>query len=233
MRACAAAALSLLALAGGGTAHAAKVPATVNVGLGPSVTWLGNPGESPLAPALGFTLMAEGWVGKKALRSKAVMRQVPRQYRGLVKSMPDAHIVPLPAMLVPDIVALAPLPAGGGEAAAGPSILPVSWAPIDISLLHRAKAKGPHITLDAQPRISWLRLEDGDGTRGNAVWLGAAAGPVVQTNLARRVGVAVGGHWGAGYVPAPKAALDGYSRPWMHVDTFARLQLRFPIEVDL
>jgi hypothetical protein len=225
---------SLLALSLAGPAWAGKVPATVNVGLGPNVVWLGNPGDAPLAPSVGLTLMAEGWVGKKALRSKAVMRQVPRQYRGLVKSMPDAHIVPLPAMLVPDIVGIAPVPAlalGGG--APGPTVVPVSWAPIDVSLVHRAKAKGPHVTFDAQPRVSWLRMEDAAGARGNAVWLGAAAGPVVQSNLARRVGLAVGGHWGAGYVPAPKVALDGYARPWMHVDAFARLQLRFPIEVDM
>jgi hypothetical protein len=210
------------------SARAGKVPATVNVGVGPTVTWLGDPGNGPMARSVGVSFMAEGYVSKKTLRSKKVMRRVPRKYRGFVKSLEDAHVVPLPLMLVPDIVALAPIPVADDP---GPSVMPVSWAPITVSLIH--KTKGPHIVLDVQPRVSWLRMEDASEKTANAVWLGGALGPEFQSSLKRRVGVALGGHAGAGWVPQPKETLQGYHRPWLHTDAYARLQLRFPIAVDM
>jgi hypothetical protein len=219
-------ALALLALSS--TADAAKVPATVNIGLGPTVAWVGNPGAGPITPSVGVALQAEGWVSKKTLNSRKVKRRVPKQYRGMLKGMPDAHVTPLPVMLIPDVVGLVPLPA---EDATAPSAMPVSWSPLGISLVH--KVKGPHVVFDLQPRVSWLRLEDAAGTKANTAWLGATVQPEVQTNMKKRVGVAVGGHVGGGWVPEPKATLQGYAMPWMHADGYARLQLRVPIEVDL
>lgn len=216
------------ALAWPSAALAGKIPATINVGIGPTVAWLGDPTAGPMAPSVGVAVLAEGWVSKKTLRSKKVMRRVPRQLRGMVKGMPDAHITPLPVMLVPDIVAVAPL---APPTASRPSVAPVSWSPLGLSLVHRTK--GPHVVLDAQPRVSWLRLTDAQGATAHTAWLGASLQPEVQTALRKRAGVAVGGHVGAGWVPEPKTALQGYTMPWLHTDLYARLQLRFPIEVSL
>lgn len=210
------------------TALAGSVPATVNIGIGPTMAWMGNPGAAPLSRSVGVALVAEGWVSKKTLRSRKVRRRVPKQYRGMLKGMPDAHVTPLPVLLIPDIVGIAPLRSEGETA---PSVVPTSWSPLGLSLIH--KTKGPHIVFDVQPRISWLRLEDAEGTKANAVWLGATVQPEVQTNLKKRVGVAVGGHVGGGWVPEPGTTLVDYAAPWLHTDAYARLQLRFPIEVDL
>ncbi|MFT4628569.1 MAG: hypothetical protein ACI8PZ_007265 [Myxococcota bacterium] len=214
-------------LAASPAAHAGKVPVTVNIGLGPMVSWLGNPANGPMARSYGASIMAEAWVDKKTLHSKKVMRRVPSQFRGMVKNMDDAHITPLPLMLVPDLVGIGPLPP---KDATGTSVVPVSWSPISISLIHATK--GPHVVLDVQPRVSWLRMADAD-ERASSVWLGAALQPEVQTSLEGRVGFAVGGHGGAGWVPALKKDLDGYAMPWLHLDGYARLQVRVPIEISM
>ena len=218
--------LMLLALAS--TAEAGKVPATVNIGVGPTVALLGNPLDGAMTPSVGVSLQAEGWVSKKTLRSKKVMKRVPKQYRGMVKGMPDAHVTPLPVMLIPDIIGIVPIKT---EAATGPTVIPVSWSPISASFVH--KVSGPHVSIDVQPRLSWLRLEDTAGTKANTAWLGATLQPEIQSNMTRRIGMAVGGHVGGGWVPEPTTALQGYTAPWMHADGYARLQLRVPIEVSM
>jgi hypothetical protein len=210
------------------TATAGSIPATVNIGIGPTMSWLGAPGEAPLSRSVGVALLAEGWVSKKTLRSRKVKKRVPKQYRGMLKGMPDAHVTPLPVMLIPDLVGIAPLRAEGETA---PSVVPTSWSPLSLSLIH--ETKGPHMVFDVQPRVSWLRLEDSAGTKTNAAWLGASVQPEIQTHMKKRVGVAVGGHVGGGWVPEPKTTLVDYAAPWLHTDAYARLQLRFPIDVDL
>ena len=211
----------------GALASAAKVPATVNIGLGPSVVWLGDPSTGTLSRSVGLSLMAEGYVDRKTLRSKKVIKRVPRQYRSMVRGMPDAHVVPIPAMVIPDVVGLVPL----GDTGEQPQLMPVSWAPIGVSLLH--KTDGPHVVLDAQPRLSWIRSSDPQNGDAHTAWLGATLQPEFQTAMSQRVGVAVGGHIGAGWSPSPYEDAAPWIMPWMHADSYARLQVRVPIEVSL
>ena len=210
------------------TASAGKVPATVNVGIGPTMAWLGDPLSGVMTPSVGVSLQAEGWVSKKTLRSKKVMKRVPKQYRGMVKGMPDAHVTPVPVMLVPDIVGILPLTS---EDSTAPSVVPVSWSPLSASFLH--EAKGTHVSVDVQPRLTWLRMEDAGGQKANAAWLGATLQPEIQTAMKRRLGVAVGGRLGGGWVPEPTTPLQDYTAPWLHADAYARLQVRIPIEVSM
>ena len=55
----------------------------------------------------------------------------------------------------------------------------------------------------------------------------------LQTNYKKKVGMALGGHAGAGYATLSSEGNAGYERPWLDLGLYARLQLRFPIEVNL
>ena len=205
-------------------AAAAKLPATINVGIGPTVGTVGNPkGNLPLSA--GLALQVEGWVSGKTLHSKKVMRRVPKSYRSLVRKMDDAHVVPLPVWVLPDRVWL------GSLDSSTPTLTGASWSPLNLSLLH--KAEGLHATFSVAPRVSWLRFSAPGQDPVHQAWLGGSLGPEIQTNLQKRVGVALGGCWGAGASKAQPSAGGHDLRPWMMADAYARLQLRFPIEVNL
>ena len=90
------------------SAWSAKVPATINIGIGPTVGTVMNPALAGPAPlSVGVALRAEGWVSKKTLHSKKVLKRVPRKYRGMVRNMYDLHVVPMPVWVVPDTAFLA------------------------------------------------------------------------------------------------------------------------------
>jgi hypothetical protein len=62
------------------TATAGKVPATVNIGVGPTIGTVWMPSVSGPPPlSVGIALRAEGYVDKKTLHSKKVMRRVPKK----------------------------------------------------------------------------------------------------------------------------------------------------------
>jgi len=205
------------------SAFALKVPATVNIGIGPTVGTMGNPQASQWSPSWGVALMAEGYVDRKTLHSKKVMRRVPKQYRGMVRNMDDAHVVPLPVLLLPDSLMLAPI---GSQ---NVSILPVSWAPIELSVMH--KTKGWHRTAGLQLRGAYLRTERANGYEGKGGWFGATLATDIQSPYKERVGVALGGHAGPG-APLLDTKPLGIEAPWLNLGAYARLQLRFPIEVE-
>ncbi|MEL6347556.1 MAG: hypothetical protein AAFV53_30895 [Myxococcota bacterium] len=209
-------------------AHAAKIPVIVNVGIGPTIGVVGGAGQFS-APSLGLALQAEGWVSKKTLRKKKVRRRIPKQYRGMVRDMPDLHVRPLPTLLIPDAVFIGPVQDEGA------ALRGASWSPISMALVHQGRAKGPHVSVSVAPRIAWLNLSGaGGGDAINQGWLGASIDPEVQTNQRERVGFALTGSVGAGWTPDVSDAnigLDG--RPWLMISGGARLQLRFPMKIDI
>ncbi len=204
----------------------AKVPATVNIGIGPTVGTVMRPGaEGPAPVSVGLALVAEGWVSGKTLHSKKVMKRVPRKYKGMVKSMDDLHVVPLPAMVVPDQVLLMPL----NEEKAGIGVQAVGWTPISMAVVH--KVKPMHVQVSAAPRVAWVGLRpDSESERDHLGWLGLDIAPEVQSAMTRKVGFAAGGNIGPGLA---LGASDRASAPWLWADAYLRLQLRFPIEVDM
>ncbi len=205
------------------SAFALKVPATVNIGIGPTVGTMGNPQASQWSPSWGVALMAEGYVDRKTLHSKKVMRRVPKQYRGMVRNMDDVHVIPLPVMLLPDSLMLAPI---GSPTV---SILPVSWAPLDLWMMH--KTKGWHRTAGVQLRGAYLGAEGANGYEGDGAWLGATLATDIQSPYKQRWGIALGGHAGPG-APLLELKALGIDAPWLNLGAYARLQLRSPIEVE-
>jgi len=214
---------TLLAL--GLSAQAAKIPVTVNIGIGPTIGTVGTTGGL-MAPSLGLGLQLEGWVSKKTLRSKKVRRRVPKQYRGMVRGMDDLHARPLPTWVVPDTALIAPLQEG-------PAVRGASWAPISVALSHRAKAKGPHWSLSVSPRIAWLNLSADGAETTNQGWYGASIDPDLQSNMKNTVGVAVAGSIGAGWTGEPSSAYGLDGRPWLMASGTVRLQIRVPIKIKL
>lgn len=220
--------LTVLTLLCALTAHAAKIPVVVNVGIGPTVGTIGAPGGF-MAPSVGIALQAEGWVSKKVLRSKKVRKRVPQQYRGMVRQMDDLHARPLPTWVIPDAAFIGPLQE---DAAA---LRGATWAPISVLLGHSAKNSKPHWGLGVSPRVAWLNLVPDDGADPiNQGWYGASIDPEIQTNMKQTLGVAVGGSVGAGWtseVTDPALGLEG--RPWLMMSGHLRLQVRFPMEINL
>ena len=218
--------LPLLLLLLSSAAQAAKIPVIVNVGVGPTVATVGNPTSGSMPVSAGLSLQVEGWVSRKTLRSKAVRRMVPQQYRGMVKQLEDLHVTPLPLWVVPDEIFLTSLDD------ARPTLRGASWAPWSVQLLH--SPKGPHTSLSLAPRVSWLSLSAPGVAAQGLPWLGASLDPEVQTKMNQRVGVAVAGSVGAGWTPALEspAALGMAGVPWLQASGSVRLQLRFPIEVQ-
>lgn len=204
-------------------AEAKKIPVTVNVGIGPTLSAVGSPSGGMLTAA-GLSLQVEGWVSRKTLRSKAVKKRVPKQYRSMLNSMDDLHVVPLPLWVVPDTAWLASLDEDA------PALRGASWAPWSMHLFHKVGA--PHVSVAVAPRVSWLRLSEGSAEPENHPWLGLSLEPEVQTKMRKQVGVAVGGSLGAGYAPEISGyGIDG--RPWLHASGSVRLQVRVPIKVKL
>lgn len=222
---CTAALSPALAAAGG------KVPATVNIGFGPTVgtVWMpGNTGPTPIS--VGVALRAEGWVSKKTLHSKKVMRRVPRKYKGMVKSMDDLHVVPLPVGLIPDQAMVAPVNKDTADA----TLRAVGWTPVSIYLAH--KVKPSHRVIGAAPRIGWVQTDltpDDDNAPANHLYLGLDLAPEFETAMKKKVGVAVGGNMGPGIVTNSPFAGDDGATFGVWVDGFVRLHVRKPIKVKI
>ena len=206
-------------------ARAAKVPVIINIGVGPSVGVVGSPG-SWAAPSLGLSLQVEGWVSRRTLRSKTVRRNVPSQYRGMLKQMEDLHVIPLPLWVVPDTAFVSPM------SSEGPALQGASWAPWSVQLAH--EAKGAHRSLSLAPRVSWLHLANPGADAIDQAWLGASLDPEIQTKMRRRVGLAAHGSLGAGWSPeitSPNVDLSGV--PWLQATGSVRLQIRIPFDYNL
>jgi len=203
---------------------AAKVPAVINIGIGPTIGTVMNPSAAGPAPlSVGVALRAEGWVGGKTLHSKKVMKRVPRKYRGMVRQMDDLHVVPLPVMLVPDTVFVASVKP---EA---PTMRGAGWTPVSLYLAH--KVKPMHTSLAASPRLGWVQYSEEEADPVNLGWLGIDLSPEVQSPIKKKVGVAVGGNAAAGFATEP-VGLDE-TLPWLWLDGYVRLQLRFDYTADI
>lgn len=197
---------------------AAKVPAVINIGIGPTLGTVMNPSaEGPAPLSVGVALRAEGWVGGKTLHSKKVMKRVPRKYRGTVRNMDDMHVVPLPAMAVPDTVFVASV---RPEA---PTVRGVGWTPVSLYLAH--KLKPMHTLLAVSPRLGWVQHSEEQVDPINLGWLGVDLSPEVQSPMRKKVGVAVGGNAAAGFATEPVGPSE--TLPWLWLDGYVRLQLRF------
>ncbi len=206
-----------------GLAAAVKVPATVNIGLGPTVGALANPLSGAFEPAWGLSLQVEGHVSGKVLHSRKVMRRVPKAYKKRVREMDDAHVVPLPVMLIPDTVMF------GGLGTRAVEVLPVSWSPVELYLAHHTG--GLHRQVGLQLRGSWLRVKDEDAGPANGFWLGATIAPEIQSPYKQRVGFALGGRIGPGLPVVFGGAPTHKETLWLDMAAHGRLELRFPIEV--
>lgn len=222
---------ALVALALPVSAGAAKVPATVNIGIGPTIgtVWVRSMAGPPPV-SVGVALRAEGWVSKKTLQSKKVMRRVPRKYKGMVRSMDDMHVVPLPVALLPDQALVVPV---GGEADE-PSVRAVGWTPISLYLSHAVQPV--HASIGAAPRVGWVQV-DGDPSDDldptHHAWLGLDLNPELESAMRRIVGVAVGGNVGPGLVVGDPAAQSGGASVGLWADAYLRVQVRKPIKVSI
>ena len=218
-------------LAGSSNALGAKVPAKVNIGFGPTIGTVWMPAAAgPVPVSVGVALRAEGWVSKKTLHSKKVMRRVPRKYKGLVKGMDDLHVVPLPVALVPDQAMVLPV----NQSTAERSLRAVGWTPISLYLVHNSRPS--HRTVAVSPRLAWVSLDPStpeDASTTHHLYAGIDLGPEFETSMQSNVGVAVGGNVGAGWVTGtPIPGQDGGTHAvWL--DGFVRLQLRKPIKVKI
>jgi hypothetical protein len=211
------------------TAQAKKIPVVVNIGIGPTLAAVGSP-SGGMSTSAGLSLQVEGWVSKKTLRSKAVRRRVPSQYRGMLKKMDDLHVVPLPLWVVPDAVWLAELPLLDDSPEA--TLQGASWAPWSVHLAH--STEGLHSTVALSPRVSWLRYSTEGEDPLNVPWIGASLDPEIQSNMSNQVGFAAAASIGAGYAPeldTPELGLSG--RPWLQASASLRLQIRVPIKIQL
>lgn len=215
-------ALTLTALTS--SAQAAKVPAIINVGMGPTIGTVMSPSAQGPAPlSVGVALRAEGWVSGKTLRSKKVMKRVPRKYRGMVRNMDDMHVVPMPVWLVPDTVFVASVKP---EA---PTMRGVGWTPVSVYLMH--KVKPMHTSVALSPRLGWVQYAQPQADPLNMGWFGVDLNPEVQSRMKRKVGVAAGGNAAVGYATQPIDAAG--QRPWLWLDGYLRLQLRFDYSADI
>ena len=218
----------------GASAEAAKVPATVNIGIGPTVGTVVVPGlPEPVGWSVGLSLQAEGHVTKKTLSSKAVQRRIPRKYKGLVRNMDDLHVSPLPTLVIPDQSLVLPLRAD----APGPSAQGVGWTPISLYLLH--KAKPAHLVLGAAPRVGWVHLrQDPTGSQpgSNHLYLGLDLNPEWQSPMKKPLGMALGANAGPGLLaPVVDEAggdPDGVTLA-VWADAYLRVHLRTRIQVSL
>lgn len=221
-----------LALAAARPAAAAKVPAVVNIGIGPTVGTVFVPGlDGPPPISVGLAVQAEGWVSGKTLHSRKVMKRVPKRYRGMARNMDDLHVVPLPVALVPDQALVAPLPAGASEAA----VRGVGWTPLSVYLAHQVKPV--HLALAASPRVAWVNYDlvaSDAAAATNSALLGLDLGLDAQTRMGKPVGVAAGFNVAPGWLfgnPDPSSGAAGAFGVW--TDGWLRLQLRRKIKVKL
>jgi hypothetical protein len=191
-----------------GLALAAKVPVKVNIGIGPTVGTVADPAvDIPIS--YGVSLSVEAWVSKKTLRSKAVKKRVPKQYRGMVKAMDDLHVRPVYTWVVPDTVLLAP------DLSAG------FWSPISVYLVHRVKPS--HLSVSLAPRLGVVYASE------TAVgWAGVSLGAELQSPMAKRFGVSAGFDVGPGLA----GEIEGV-RPWLFAAGRAQVHLRVPLDVKL
>ena len=200
------------------SAWSAKVPATINIGIGPTVGTVMNPALAGPAPlSVGVALRAEGWVSKKTLHSKKVLKRVPRKYRGMVRNMDDLHVVPMPVWVVPDTAFLASVQP---EA---PKVAGLGWTPVSVFLAH--KVKPVHTVVAVSPRLGWVQYAEAGAEPLNMGWLGVDLNPELQSPMKKTVGVAVGGNAAAGVATQPVGPAG--ERPWLWLDGYLRLQLRF------
>ena len=206
------------------TAHAAKIPATINIGVGPTIGTVMNPSAAGPAPlSVGVALRAEGWVAGKTLRSKKVMKRVPRKYRGMVRNMDDLHVVPVPVWVVPDTAFVASVQP------AAPTVRGVGWTPVSLYLLHEHTPA--HATVALSPRLGWVQHAEAEADPLNMGWFGIDLNPELQSRMKRKVGVAAGGNAAVGYATQPIDATG--QRPWLWLDGYLRLQLRFDYSADI
>lgn len=235
-------------LAAPASALAGKVPATVNIGIGPTVGTVVMPslgGPTPIS--VGLALRAEGWVSKKTLRSKKVMRRVPRKYKGMVRSMDDLHVVPLPVSLLPDQSLIVPV----NRDSAGTTVQGTSWTPVSVYLHH--KVRPAHTVVAAAPRLGWVRFApttatgaSDTGLQGaatatdpvdpsNHFFLGVDLSPELESSMTQNVGFAVGANVAPGLVlPHPSPGDAGSSAAFgVWVDGFVRVHIRKPIKVKI
>jgi hypothetical protein len=232
----AAALLALLAqVAGAGPAHGApprdsRVPVALNVGLGPAIGTMVLPGLSGVPPvSLGLNLRIEAYLDARTLHSKRVMRQVPREYRAMVRDSKDIHILPFPTPFLPDQALLLPLTGRSG----GPTLRSVGWSPFGLYLVH--KVKPAHKGLVLGPRVAWVSL-DGDAAAAPAatshVFFGLDLSPERQSDMQKRWGSALGGRVSPGFVgPRTVAGQEGAGGFGLWVDAYARLQWRTTVRV--
>ncbi len=214
------------------TATAGKVPATVNIGVGPTIGTVWMPSVSGPPPlSVGIALRAEGYVDKKTLHSKKVMRRVPKKYKGMVRSMDDLHVVPLPVMLIPDQVLVGPV----NKESADQTVRGVGWTPVSLYLAHNTK--GMHRAVSAAPRLGWVNYDavaSDDGAPTNHAYLGLDLGPELESPMKKKVGVAVGGNIGPGLVLGKTSGGAGSAATFgVWTDAYVRLQLRKPIKVKI
>lgn len=207
-----------------GDAEAKKVPVLINIGVGPSA-WTFMGGLDPDRAWLpGMQLRVEAVVTKKTLQSKAVLKQVPKQYRDMVRSQPDLHVRNLPLLLVPDALIL-------GGSRDGNAVYGAGWSPIGLYLLH--KAGKTHAGLKVQPRILALSYREGaDGKAAALAHLGLALNPDLMTKVAKRLWL------GAGWESSVGLPLVGDAGPdverMIHVGhAYAMVHLRIPVKFKL
>lgn len=205
-------------------AAARKIPVLLNIGVGPAAwTFQGGLGaERTWHP--GVQLRLEAVLTKKTLKSKAVLRRVPKQYRDLVRKQPDLHVRPLPLLLVPDAIVLGSSPEGTAIHGAG-------WAPIGLYLFH--KTGKTHTGLKLQPRILALSVRPGpEADPAGLAHLGLALNPDIMAKVARRLWLGAG--WESSF-GLPLSGEDGPDASEMiHVGHgYAMVHIRVPMKVSL
>jgi hypothetical protein len=207
-----------------------RVPVTLNIGLGPAIGTVVLPGlGGPPPVSLGLALRIEAYLDGQTLHSKRVMRQVPRQYRDMIRGSKDLHILPFPTPFLPDSALLLPLTGHDG----GPTLRSVSWSPFGLYLAH--KVKPVHTALSLGPRIAWVSL-DGDAAADPAATshalIALELNPERQTDMQKRWGTTLGARVAPGFVGprtiAGQANAGGFG---MGVDAYLRLQLRTTVRV--
>ncbi len=217
-------ALCLGLMAASPSASAKKIPVLLNFGVGPAA-WTMMGGVDPERDWIpGVQLRLEAVVTKKTLKSKAVMKRVPKAYRDMVRSAPDMHVRNLPVMLVPDALVL-------GGSADGNAVFGAGWAPIGLSLFH--KAGKTHTMLKVQPRVMALSLREGPDA--DAQWfghVGLALNPDVMAKVAKRLWLGAG--WESS-VGLPLVGEDGPDVSGMfHIGhAYAMVHVRVPIKVKI
>jgi len=205
-----------------------KIPATANIGLGPTVAVVWAPSDpAPTPVSLGLSLAVEGWLSKKTLRSRAVMRRVPKAYKDTVRGMDDLHVVPLPAALLPDQLHGLPLNAE----AAGAATRALGWTPITLYLHHDARPG--HQILGVSPRLGWVRRAPVEPAADSVdhAFLGVDLSFDRQSPMAKPWGTSVGGQVSPGWLIADDGdRLRAGGAVW--TSAWLRVQLRREIKVE-